>query len=134
MNENYLITIKGIIRNDDDEDIEELTTTADYFERDDKKLIKYREFAAEQNGNAYAIINIIKIEGERITHIKRFEGNSGQMIFESGIRHQSVYLSMMGQLSIGIYTDYLYADIDENGSVNIGDVTALISMLLTSST
>ncbi len=119
MDGKYLITIQGTHRSvhdpDDDDEFEELTTTADYADRSDRKLIKYIEYTNDDDHSAIPITNIIKIEKDRVTLVKRFDGNSGQMIFENGVRHHCVYVHEFGPISISIYTSSLAEDISENG-------------------
>lgn len=114
MNDNYIISVIGTQTVDGEKNTIELTTAASYMEKNGRKLIKYREYDPD-NGENYAV-NIIKIESkEKIILVKNNHGNIGQLILESGKRHQCLYDTPVGSMSIGIFTDTVSLDIDENG-------------------
>lgn len=114
MDDKYIISVIGTQSFDGEEDTIELTTSASYAEKNGKKFIKYREYDPE-NGNVY-VSNIIKIESsEKITLVKNGSGRYSQLILECGKRHQCVYSSSVGSMSIGIYTETISFDVDENG-------------------
>lgn len=114
MNDNYIISVIGTQTVDGEKNTIELTTAASYMEKNGRKLIKYREYDPD-NGENYAV-NIIKIEStDKIILVKNNHGNIGQLILESGKRHQCLYDTPVGSMSIGIYTDTVSLDIDENG-------------------
>lgn len=114
MNDNYIISVIGTQTVDGEKNTIELTTAASYMEKNGRKLIKYREYDPD-NGANYAV-NIIKIESkEKIILVKNNHGNIGQLILESGKRHQCLYDTPVGSMSIGIFTDTVSLDIDENG-------------------
>lgn len=114
MNDNYIISVIGTQTVDGEKNTIELTTAASYMEKNGRRLIKYREYDPD-NGENYAV-NIIKIESkEKIILVKNNHGNIGQLILESGKRHQCLYDTPVGSMSIGIFTDTVSLDIDENG-------------------
>ena len=114
MDDKYLVSVIGTQIVDDEENTIELTTSASYAERNGKKYIKYREYDPDY-GESY-ISNVIKIENEdKITLVKTSERKYSQLILECGVRHQCMYTSAIGTLSIGIYTDSIFCELDENG-------------------
>lgn len=114
MDDKYIISVIGKQSFDEDEDTIELTTSASYAERNGKKYIKYREYDPD-NGNVY-VSNVIKIESkDKITLVKNGSNRYSQLILECGKRHQCMYSSSIGSMSIGIYTDSISFDIDKNG-------------------
>ena len=114
MDDKYIISVIGTQSFDGEEDTIELTTSASYAEKKDKKLIKYREYDPE-NGDVY-VTNIIKIESkDKITLVKNGGGKYSQLVLECGKRHQCVYSSSIGSMSIGIYTETISSNVDENG-------------------
>lgn len=115
MNEKYLIAVKGTQIIDGERDTEELTTTAEYTERGGKKLIKYREYGTSDDKAELIVTSLVRIESERVTLTKRFEGRTGQMIFECGKRHQCMYANEVGNLTIGLYTESIIDKIGEGG-------------------
>ena len=114
MDDKYIISVIGTQSLDGEEDTIELTTSASYTERNGKKYIKYREYDPE-NGSVY-ILNIIKIESKnKITLVKSGDERYSQLILECGKRHQCMYTSSMGSMSIGIYTESISYEIDKDG-------------------
>ena len=115
MDEKYLITVKGTQVVDGEKETEELTTTADFTERGDKKLIKYREYGASEDVSEFIVTNLVRLEAGKVTLTKRMEGRTGQMIFECGQRHQCMYANEVGSITIGIYTDMIDDKISRDG-------------------
>lgn len=114
MKDNYTISVIGTHTVDDEKDTIELTTSASYIEKNGKKLIKYKQYDPDNSGDY--LTNIIKIESkDRITLTKNHKGSISQLILESGKRHQCLYDTPVGSMSIGIYADTVFFDIDENG-------------------
>ena len=100
---------------DGEEETEELTTTADFTQRDGKKLIKYREYGTTEDQSELIVSNLIKLKPGKVTLTKRMEGRTGQMIFECGERHQCMYANEIGNITIGIFTETIIDHIDANG-------------------
>ena len=114
MDDKYIISVIGTQSLDGEEDTIELTTSASYTERNGKKYIKYREYDPE-NGSVY-ILNIIKIESKnKITLVKSGDERYSQLVLECGKRHQCMYTSSIGSMSIGIYTESISYEIDKDG-------------------
>ncbi|MBQ6557770.1 MAG: DUF1934 domain-containing protein [Clostridia bacterium] len=114
MDDKYIISVIGTQSFEEDEDTIELTTSASYIERNGKKFIKYREYDPDNN-NVY-VSNVIKIESkDKITLVKNGGNRYSQLILECGKRHQCMYSSSIGSMSIGIYTETIAYDVDENG-------------------
>ncbi len=114
MDDKYIISVIGTQSLDGEEDTIELTTSASYTERNGKKYIKYREYDPE-NGSVY-ILNIIKIESKnKIALVKSGDERYSQLILECGKRHQCMYTSSIGSMSIGIYTESISYEIDKDG-------------------
>jgi len=114
LDDKYIISVIGTQSFEEDEDTIELTTSASYIERNGKKFIKYREYDPDNN-NVY-VSNVIKIESkDKITLVKNGGNRYSQLILECGKRHQCMYSSSIGSMSIGIYTETIAYDVDENG-------------------
>ena len=115
MNENYIISIIGTQTVNDNDETIELVTSASINEKNGKIYIKYKEYDLD-NGSSY-VSNTIKIEGSsKITLIKKSpSGTCNQLVLESGVRHQCLYSTPIGSMTIGIYTDLISFDINENG-------------------
>ncbi|MBQ3693140.1 MAG: DUF1934 domain-containing protein [Clostridia bacterium] len=114
MDDRYIISVIGTQSIDGEEDTIELTTSASYAERNGKKYIKYREYDPE-DGNVY-VSNIIKLESKnKITLVKNGGDRYSQLVLECGKRHQCMYSSSIGSMSIGIYTEAISFDVDKDG-------------------
>ncbi|MBQ1546337.1 MAG: DUF1934 domain-containing protein [Clostridia bacterium] len=116
-NTNYLLTIHGIQYLDGETETEELVTTAQYAERGGKKLIRYKELVDTEGAGEMTVSNTIKIESGKVTLTKKMEGRTGNMIFERGVRHQSMYANEAATLMIGVYTDMIDEKISADGGV-----------------
>lgn len=114
-NAKYLLTVKGTQIVDDEKETEELVTTAQYAERSGKKLIRYKELVEADGSTEICVNNTIKIESGKVTLTKKMDGRTGNMIFERGVRHQSMYANEAASLMIGVYTDYIDDKISEDG-------------------
>lgn len=115
MKKKYLITVRGTQVVDGESDTEELTTVADYTERDGKKLIKYNEYVANEERADIVVTNLVKIEGDVVSLNKRIEGRTGQMLFERGTRHLCMYANEIGNLTIGIFTETIVDNLSSDG-------------------
>ena len=61
-------------------------------------------------------MNIIKIESKnKIALVKSGDERYSQLILECGKRHQCMYTSSIGSMSIGIYTESISYEIDKDG-------------------
>lgn len=114
MDDKYLVSVKGTQTVDGEKETLELTTSAAYMEKNGKKFIKYREYNPEDTEQY--IVNIIKIENnKKITLTKNDQDKCTQLILECGQRHQCFYSTPIGSMSIGIYTESMSHNLDENG-------------------
>lgn len=114
-NTKYLLTVNGTQIVDGEEETEELVTTAQYAVRGGKKLIRYKELVETEGPGEMCVSNTIKIESGKVTLTKKMEGRTGNMIFERGVRHQSMYANEAASLMIGVYTDLIDDKISEDG-------------------
>ena len=73
-------------------------------------LIKYKESVE----SADDCDTSLKIENRRITMVRNGPYNT-RMIFEDGKRHTCQYDTPQGSLYIGIFTNAMFADFDEEG-------------------
>lgn len=114
MEDKYLISVIGTQTVDGEQDTIELTTSADYIEKNGKKFIKYREYSDEENSSVY-VLNLIKIENNNKITISKTLVNTSHLILECGKRHQCVYQTPIGSMSIGVYTSHMSVNLDESG-------------------
>lgn len=105
MKEDYLIKVIGIQEIDGESDKVEIITTGTLMYRDGKFLIKYTE--RDNDDPRIAIDNSVLVNGNsQVTVIRNFGGES-RLILEKGRRHQCIYTTVAGDLSVGVYTDFI---------------------------
>lgn len=105
MKEDYLIKVTGIQTVDGDTDRIEIITSGTMLHREGKFLIKYTE--RDSDNPRIAIENTVLVNGDgQVTVIRKFGGES-RLILEKGRRHSCIYSTPMGDMSIGIYTDFI---------------------------
>ena len=120
--DNYIITISGTQTVDDESDTIDITTSASYTERSGKKYIRYKEYNPNYDGEY--VSNTIIIESEKkIILRKLFEGKPTELILDRGVRHQCMYTTPIGYMSIGIYAESIVTDISKNGGTIVIDYT-----------
>lgn len=78
-----------------------------------KKFVKYREYS-EDGENSY-VTTVLKIEDSNKVTITKTMNTTSQLILERGKRHQCIYFTPIGSMSIGVYTEDMRCTIDENG-------------------
>lgn len=112
-NDKYVISVVGTQSVDGEKDIIELTTTAAYTERNGKKLIRYKEYADDSSGEY--ITTLLSIEGNKKVSIVKNLDKRSEMILEEGCRHQCVYFTPLGNMTIGVYTESVNVNMSEDG-------------------
>lgn len=112
MKENYLINVLGTQDIGGERDSIELTTTGDYIREGLKTVIQYREYDSENP--KYSCLNTVEIEGDTVTVIKDFPGES-RLVLERGRRHQCHYSTMFGDIMVGVYADSVKNSLNEQG-------------------
>lgn len=105
MKEDYLIKITGIQEIDGESDKVEIMTAGTLMHRDGKFLIKYTE--RDNDDPRIAIDNSLLINGNSSVTIIRSLGTESRLLLEKGKRHQCIYTTIAGDLSVGVYTDFI---------------------------
>lgn len=100
--ENYLIKIKGIQNFEDDNDSVMLTVRGNYYEEEGKKTLKYREYLTDNLDN-YTDTIIEILNRDLVTINKTGELNT-TIILEKGKRHECMYTTPVGTISMAFYT------------------------------
>lgn len=113
MKDKFLISIKGIQVIDGEKDVIEMTTTGKYIKKNDHAYIGYKEY--DRDNPEICSNNLIKVENEDKVTIVRNEGKQTRLILEKGRRHQCHYRTVMGDLMIGVFSDTISSQLDENG-------------------
>ena len=110
MKDNFLINITGIQEIDGEKDKVEIITSGTFLSRDGKFLIKYKEH--DPDNPEICFDNTVLVSGSSsVTVIRNFQGES-RLLLEKGRRHQCIYSTIAGDLSVGVYTDFISTELD----------------------
>jgi uncharacterized beta-barrel protein YwiB (DUF1934 family) len=113
MQENYLISIKGRQKVDNETGEVELTTLGSYVRRGDSRYIVYKEYTSEDKTKTRT--SILKIDGEnRVTLMRGGEDNT-RLILECGKRHLCQYGTEFGSMMIGVFTSRVQSELTDMG-------------------
>lgn len=110
MTREVLISISGAQFSDNDIEDVEMITTGDYFLKNGKHYIVYEEVG---DGGMEMIKNTIKIRPDSMDIIKKGTTNT-HMVFEKNKKNLSCYLTPFGELMIGISTNDIRVEEEEN--------------------
>ena len=105
MKEDYLIKVTGVQEIDGDSDTVEIITSGTLMYRDGRFLIKYTE--RDNDDPRIAIDNSVLVNGDTQVTVIRNVGAESRLILEKGRRHQCIYSTVAGDLSVGVYTEYI---------------------------
>ncbi|HAH78059.1 MAG TPA: DUF1934 domain-containing protein [Ruminococcaceae bacterium] len=131
MHENYLISIRGRQKVDDEVGEVELTTLGSYLRRGKSRYIVYAEYPSENSSEKRT--SILKIDGSsRLTLIRR-DRDGTRLILENGKRHLCQYDTGYGSLMVGVFTSRLNSSLtDAGGKLEVSytlDINANLSSL-----
>ncbi len=112
MKKDVLIDIKGIYRQDGEQDQVELVTTGSYYKRNGDYYIAYDE--SEMTGFE-GTRTVLRVEGSQRVTLSRSGSTKSQLIIERGVRHQCHYDTGYGAMTIGVSGDRVSADLDDHG-------------------
>lgn len=112
MKEDYLIKVTGVQEIDGDSDTVEIITSGTLMYRDGRFLIKYTE--RDTDDPRIAIDNSVLVNGDTQVTVIRNVGAESRLILEKGRRHQCIYSTVAGDLSVGVYTEYIKNTLKEN--------------------
>ena len=108
----YMISIVGEQKVEGQDDRIEVITEGKYMMKNGHFLINYKEY--DEDLPDKFLNNLVKVENETVT-ISRKGPLSSQLILEKGKRHQCMYQTIAGTLSIGVFTKTLNNNLNENG-------------------
>ena len=113
MQENYLISIRGRQKVDDEVGEIELTTLGSYVQRGSSHYIVYKEYMTDQSPSTRT--SILKIDGNSRLTLMRRGGDNTRLILENGKRHLCQYDTGYGNMMIGVFTSRLSSHLGDNG-------------------
>ena len=100
----YMISIVGEQTMDGETDRIEVLTAGKFIKKNDRFYIGYREYD-EKNPNDWSD-NLIKVDKNTVI-INRKGQLGSQLMLEKGRRHQCIYSTIAGDMSIGVFTKTL---------------------------
>ena len=108
----YMISIVGEQKVEGQDDRIEVITSRLDRKKNGHFFINYKEYDEDLPDKFFN--NLVKVEDETVT-ISRKGPLSSQLILEKGKRHQCMYQTIAGTLSIGVFTKTLNNNLNENG-------------------
>lgn len=106
------LTIKGIQLADGEENVVELMTCGKLYRRNGVYYLSYDETELTGYSGSKTMLKIEK--NQKITMTRSGKANS-QLIIEKGKRHQCIYDTGFGSLTIGVSGDAIRNELGENG-------------------
>ncbi|MBE6829235.1 MAG: DUF1934 domain-containing protein [Ruminococcaceae bacterium] len=113
MLENYLISIKGRQKIDNETGEVELTTLGSYVRKGNSQYIVYKEYDTE-NRNA-AKTSVLKVDGNKKVTLMRGGADRTRLILESGKRHLCQYDTGFGNMMVGVFTSKVKSELGDLG-------------------
>lgn len=110
--EKYMISIIGEQTVDGETDRVEVLTAGQFIKKRDHFYIGYKEYD-EENPQDWSD-NLIKVEDNVVT-IRRKGQYGSHLMLERGRRHQCIYSTVAGDMSIGVFTKTLENRLHEKG-------------------
>jgi uncharacterized beta-barrel protein YwiB (DUF1934 family) len=113
MQENFLISIRGRQKVDDETGEIELTTLGSYVKRGESRFIVYKEYTSEEQNTTRT--SILKIDGGSKVTLMRGGDDNTRLILERGKRHLCQYDTEYGNMMIGVFTSRMQSELDDLG-------------------
>lgn len=109
--ENFDISIIGRQTYEENSDVIEVNTSGSYTKKGDARYIRYKEYGVD--GSDEEMTNTIKVEDGKVTLIR--QNSSTRLIMEPGKRHLCLYETGYGNLTVGIFTDFIKSTLKDGG-------------------
>lgn len=116
MNKDFVIDIKGTQKFENDSDIINVTTLGHYCEKSTGRYITYKEYDSDGSENGEQT-SVVKIGNDNMVTITRIGKFGSRLTLENNRRHQCHYSTVAGDLMIGIFTNKMNIDLNENGGM-----------------
>lgn len=108
----YRITIIGEQLVDGEHNKIEVLTDGKFMQKRDHFYIGYREYDEDNPSKVYN--NVIRVDKDMVT-ISRTGPQRSRLLLQKDKRHQCIYETVAGTLSIGVFTKTLHSTLRENG-------------------
>ncbi len=113
MTENYILTVTGSQTVDDNRDKVELQTSAAYVLKNRSRYITYNEYDAAKPEKVFR--TTVKVDPKGIVTVMKGGDYSHHLILEKNKRYKFQYNTPYGALALGIYTEKVKIDLDDQG-------------------
>lgn len=113
MEENYILSVLGKQHVGDQSDKIELKTTATYVTRNGSRYISYKEYDTQNPNRHYR--TTVKIDPNNIVTVMKGGTESHNLILEKGKRHKCEYMTNFGSITLGVYTNSVKVNLNDNG-------------------
>ncbi len=113
MEENYILSVTGRQTVEDHSDKIELKTMASYIVRNGSRYITYREYDTQFPGKRYR--TTVKIDSDGCVTVWKGGAERHNLILEKGVRHKCEYVTSFGIITLGVYTESIRDELDEEG-------------------
>ena len=113
MEENYILSVTGKQIVEDHADKIELKTMASYVTKNGSRYITDKEYDTQNPEKKYR--TTVKVGEDGTVTVMKGGSESNSLILEKGVRHKCEYYTSFGSLSLGIYTESIRNELDDNG-------------------
>ena len=114
---NVMITIKGIQDIEGETDSIELTTEGSFYRKNDVYYLSYRE--SEITGYEGCVTTLKVMPGRKVVMTRLGGGGRSQLVVEKGVRHQCLYDTGCGEMTIGVMGHGFSGSLtDEGGEIS----------------
>lgn len=113
MQQDFIINIVGKQYMDGEQDKIEVMTLGHYTEKNGHRYIMYKEY--DDEGSQGEQTTVVKIENNSRVSIIRPGAYQSRLLLELGRRHQCHYRTIAGDLMIGVFTDHIAMELDDEG-------------------
>ena len=113
MEENYLLSVCGKQFVNGNSDKVELQTNASYVMRGSSRYITYKEYDPQDPQVHY--LTTVKVDENNVVTVIKGGEMSHNLILEQGQRHRCEYRTPYGNMTLGIYTERVEIELDDNG-------------------
>lgn len=111
--EDYIISIIGIQTINGQSEKTEFTTTGKYKNSGKNKVIEYREY--DNSAVKYGSIASLNVCDGKIVTLTRDDVDEASMVLEKGKRHLCNYNTMIGSITLGVFTNKLTSSLGDDG-------------------
>lgn len=113
MEEKYILSVLGKQYVDGQSDKVELKTMAAYVQKNGSRYITYKEYDAQNPDRHYR--TTVKIDPNNIVTVIKGGEEHHNLVLEKGKRHKCEYITNFGSILLGVYTDNVKINLDDNG-------------------